>query len=266
MKNVLIALFVMSLAGCVTVNGYSKFYRSTPGATPERIAQLRASPPPEMPLVTHASKFPDAKPFYQQGYAVIGYSSFNSGHNEPDSEAIAQAKKLGADLVVIVDPNYTGSVTSQIPLTTPTSTTSYTNGSATAYGSGGSVTAYGNATTTTYGSKTTYIPMTVNRYDYGAVYFVKQKFVFGVHWRPLKDEERQLLQSNNGLYVDVVVNGTPAFRSDILPGDIIESINGQKVYDEKAASDLLALLKGQQVTVALYRDGHVITKIVQLNQ
>lgn len=266
MKNVLIALLVMSLAGCVTVNGYSKFYRSVPGATPEEIARLRASPPLETPLVTHASKFPDPKPFYQQGYAVIGYSSFNSGHNAPDSEAISQAQKLGADLVVIVDPSYTGSVTSQIPLTTPTSTTSYTNGSATAYGSGGPVTAYGNATTTTYGSKTTYIPMTVNRYDYGAVFFVKQKFIFGVHWRPLKDDERQLLQSNSGLYVDVVVNDTPAFRSDILPGDIIEAVNGQKVYDAKAASSLLAQLKGQQVSVVLYRDGHVITKAVQLNQ
>jgi hypothetical protein len=266
MKNILIALLVMGLAGCVAGNGYSKFYRSVPGATPEKIAQLRASPPADTPLVTHASKFPDPKPFYQQGYAVIGYSSFNSGHNEPDSEAIAQAKKMGADLVVVVDPNYTGSVTSQIPLTTPTSTTSYTNGSATAYGSGGSVSAYGNSTTTTYGSKTTYIPMTVNRYNYGAVYFVKQKFILGVHWRPLKNEERQMLQSNSGLYVDVVVNDTPAFRNDILPGDIIESVNGQRVYDAKAASNLLGQLKGQLVSISLYRDGHVITKAVQLNQ
>jgi len=179
MKNVAIALLVLSLTGCA-VNGYSKFYQQVPDATPEAIAQIRAAPPPETPLVMYAAKPPDPKPFMQQGYAVIGYSSFNSGHNEPDSEAVAQAKKIGADLVVIVDPNYTGSVTSQIPLTLPTTTTSQTNGSATAYGSGGSVTAYGNSTTTTYGSRTTYIPMTVNRYDYGAVYFVKWKFM-GLH-------------------------------------------------------------------------------------
>jgi hypothetical protein len=219
-----------------------------------------------MPLVRHASTFSSPKPYVQQGYAVIGYSSFNSGHNESASEAIAQAKKLGADLVVIVDPNYTGSITSQVPLTLPTSNTSYTNGSATAYGSGGSVTAYGNSTTTTYGSKTTYIPMTVNRYDYGAVYFVKQKFTLGVQWRPLKSEERQLLQTNSGLYVNTVVNGTPAFRSDILPGDIVEAINGQKLYDVESASNMLGTLKGQQVTFTIYRHGQVITKSVQLNQ
>lgn len=118
----------------------------------------------------------------------------------------------------------------------------------------------------TYGSKTTYIPMTVNRYDYGAVYLIKQKFILGVHWRPLESQERQLLQSNSGLYVDAVANGTPAFDSDILPGDIIESLNGQKVYDAKIASSLLGQLKGQQVSVALYRNGHLITKAVQLNQ
>lgn len=266
MKNVVIALLVLSLGGCVFGNGYTKFYRAVPGATPEAIAQLRAVPPPEMPIVDHALKFPDAKPYAEQGYVVIGYSSFNSGHNEPDSEAIAQAKKLGADLVVIVDPSYTGSITSQIPLTTPTSTTSYTNGSATAYGSGGSVTAYGNAMTTTYGSKTTYIPMTVNRYDYGAVYFIKQKFVLGVQWRPLKSEERQELQSNSGLYVNTVVNGTPAFRSDILPGDIIESVNGQKLYDPKTASSLLDQWRGQDIAVTIYRAGRVFTKSVHLNQ
>lgn len=262
MKNVVIALLVLSLSGCITVNGYSKFYR----ATPEVITQMRAAPPPEMPVVMHASKFPYAKPFLQQGYVVIGYSSFNSGRIVPDSEAVAQAKKLGADLVVIIDPSYTGSITSQIPLTTPTSTTSYTNGSATAYGSGGSVTAYGNATTTTYGSKNTYIPMTVNRYDYGAVYFVKMKFIFGVRWRPLNTEERQMLQSNSGLYVDTVVNDTPAFRSDILPGDIVEAVNGQKVYDPKEADDFLSRLKGQSITVTIYRAGRVLTKNVQLNQ
>lgn len=266
MKNLAVALLVLGLTGCATVNGYSEFYTPVAGATPQAIAKTRASPPPTTPLVMHAVTPPDPKPFIQQGYAVIGYSSFNSGHSEPDSEAISEARKVGADLVVIVDPNYTGSVTSQIPLTLPTTTTSQTNGSATAYGSGGSVTAYGNSTTTTYGSRTTYIPMTVNRYDYGAVYFVKLKFILGVQWQPLNSEERQLVQSNSGLYVNTVVNGTPAFRSDILPGDIIETIDGKKVYDTKTASDLLSQSKGKTVKITIYRKGHLITKSVKLNQ
>lgn len=266
MKIIATTFLALVLAGCATENGYSEFYQPVPGATPEVIAQTRAAPPPETPLVVHAVKPPDPKPFAEHGYVVIGYSSFNSGHNEPDSEAIAQAKKVGADLVVIVNPNYTGSVTSQIPFTIPTTTTSQTNGSATAYGSGGPVTAYGQSTTTTYGSRTTYIPMTVNRYDYGAVYFVKRKFRLGVEWRPLNDKERQLLQSNSGLYVITVIDGSPAFRSDILPGDIIERINGKKVYDGKMAIDLMAPFKGKVVTLTIYRYGHLVTKSVRLGQ
>jgi len=265
-KNVAVVIFVLSLTGCAGVNGYSKFYQPLPGATPESIAQTRVAPPPETPLVMHSANPIDPKAFIRQGYAPIGYSSFNSGHNEPDSEAIDQAKKIGADLVVIANPSYTGSITSQIPLTQPTTTTSQTNGSATAYGPGGTVTAYGNSTTTTYDSRTTYIPMTVSRYNYGAFYFIKRKFGFGVHWRTLNGGERQLLQSNNGLYVDIVVNGTPAFRSDILTGDIIESINGMKVYDMKMANDLLAQSKGKVITLTIYRNGHLIIKSVKLNQ
>jgi len=88
----------------------------------------------------------------------------------------------------------------------------------------------------------------------------------GVTWRPLNSEERQLVQSNSGLYVNTVVNGTPAFRNDILPGDIIEAINGQQLYDGKTASDLLAQSKGKVVTLTIYRRGHLITKSVKLNQ
>ena len=103
----------------------------------------------------------------------IGYSSFTSGHRQKDDDAIDQGKKVGADLVLILDPQYAESVTTSVPLTTPTATTSYTNGMATAYGTGGSAVAFGNSTTTTYGTNTTYVPMTVNRYQYGALYLVK---------------------------------------------------------------------------------------------
>lgn len=214
----------------------------------------------------HATSFPDLKPFERQGYTLIGYSSFNSGNNEQASGAVAQAKRVGADLVVIIDPSFSGSTTSQLPLVMPTSTTSYTRGSATVQGSGGSVTAHGNSTKTTYGSNTTYIPITVTRYDYGAVYFIKHQFTLGVHWRPLEPDERQALESNSGVFVETVVNGTPAFRNDILPGDIILAINGERVYGVTEASDLIAQFRGQEVVLTTYRDGRVIEKSVKLNK
>jgi hypothetical protein len=262
MKKLAIVFVAMAVTACAS--GYSQFYTTIPGATPEVIAQVRAAPAPAVPLVDHSPTVPNPEQYARLGYVPIGYSSFNSGRNESEKNAIAQGQQVGADLVVIVNPSYTGSVTSQLPLTTPTTSTSYTTGSATAYGSGGTVTAFGNSTTTTHGSQTTYIPMTVNRYDYGAVYFVKRSYIFGANWRDLTNDERSALQSNSGVYVITVVNDTPAFRNDVLAGDIILKIDGQTIYGQQAASDALGNKRGQAITLTIFRNGQTIEKTIQL--
>lgn len=264
MKKLAIALLASVLTACAS--GYSQFYTAIPGATPDVVAQTRAAPPPATPLVEYSSTVPDPEQYGRLGYAPIGYASFSSGHNESEKDAVAQGQKVGADLVVIVNPSYAGSVTSQVPITTPTTSTAYTTGSATAYGSGGSVTAYGNSTTTTYGSKTTYIPMTVNRYNYGAVYFVKRSYIFGANWRDLTNDERAALQSNSGVYITSVVNGTPAFRNDVLAGDIVVKIDGQTVYGQQAASDAITSRRGQTIKLTIFRNGEFIEIPVKLTQ
>jgi hypothetical protein len=261
------ALFVLSallIGGCAS--GYSQFYKAVPGATPDAIAKDRSGPAPKEPAVAHAGGNPSdvVAAYTRQGYITIGYSSFNSGHRESDSNAVSQAQKVGADLVVVIDPRYTGSVTSSVPITTPTSSTSYTTGTATAYGSGGMATAYGNSTTTTYGSQTTYIPMTVHRFDYGALYFIKKHYVFGVNFRDPNDDERRTLQSNKGVYVTSVVNGSPAFKADVLVGDMIVAIDGAAVYGHQGCSDLLGQKRGRTVEVAIVRGDHSLTKSVAL--
>lgn len=263
MKLLLVLLATVIVGGCAA-NGYEDFYKSV--ASPEVVAARRASPPPEQPIVRRSSGAPNLAAYERQGYVPIGYSSFNSGEDEDEDDAIEQAQEVGADLVVIVNPTYTGSRTSSVPIVTPTTQTSYTSGSATAYGSGGSATAYGNATTTTYGSRTTYIPITVNRYDFGAVYFVKLHFTLGVSWRPLKPEERQALQTNKGLYVLTVINGSPAFKADILHGDIIESIADTPIGSVDSANSVINKFRGQSVPIKLIRAGNVIVKNVVLNK
>ncbi|MEZ5509729.1 MAG: PDZ domain-containing protein [Gammaproteobacteria bacterium] len=263
MKKILLSLVSLALTGCVS--GYSQFYKPIEGATPEVISSIRSAPPSTNPKVHHISTVPDFEHYMRLGYVQIGYSSFNSGRNETEQGAISQAIKVGADLVVIVNPQYTGSVTSQMPLTTPTTTTSYSSGSATAYGSGGTATVYGNATTTTYGSQTTYVPVTVNRYDYGAVYFIKRKFSFGAVFRDLNNEERNSLQTNSGVYITIVVNETPAFYSDILVGDIIVKIDGNPIHGSQAASDIFGTKQGQEIVLSIYRNGQILEKKVKLD-
>ncbi|MCK9388228.1 MAG: PDZ domain-containing protein [Sulfuritalea sp.] len=259
-------LAAILITGCAS--GYKQFYRPAQGASPELIASLRVAPPPASPVVERATPS-DGKAildaYAKRGYVMIGNSMFNSGRPESETSAILQAKDVGADLVLILDPRYTGSVTSSIPITTPTSSTSYSTGTATAYGPGGPVTAYGSGTTTTYGSTTNYVPITINRSDYGAVYFVKQRFGLGAFGRDLTDNERQELQTNKGAVVRLVVDGTPAFNADILVGDIITSIDGIDIVNAQAFSELLRDRRGKRIALVVLRRGHRIEKTVQLN-
>lgn len=266
MIGVLPPLLALILAGCVS--GYQQFYKPAQGSTPQGIAAVRVGPPPAQPIIERAQPSdPDTilAAYARRGYIMIGQSMFNSGRPESDENAIQQAKDVGADLVLILNARYTGSVTSSIPITTPTTTTSYSSGTATAYGAGAPVTAFGSGMTTTYGTTTTYVPMTVHRSDYGAVYFVKRRFTLGAYLRDLNDTERQELQTNRGAVVRLVVDGSPAFNSDILVGDYIAAIDGEAVLSAQTFGELLGARRGKSVSLILIRRGQRIEKSVQLN-
>jgi len=249
-------------------SGYKQFYQPAAGVTPEQIASMRLAPPPTQPIVERAQpaetqQILDA--YAKRGYVLIGSSSFNSGSAESEDAAIQQGKHVGADLVLILNPKYTGSVTTSLPITTPTSSTTYTNATATAYGRSGPVTAYGSGTSTTYGTTTTYVPITVNRVDYSAGYFVRQRFGLGVFFRDLNDTERQELQKNRGSVVRLVADGTPAFNADILVGDVFVAIDGVPITNSEALGNLLRERRGQLVKLAIVRRGQSLEKVVQLN-
>ncbi len=255
---------LLSAAGCA--NGYREFYTPAAGATPEAISATRASAPPPLPAIERAPfGNTDAllAEYGKRGFLVIGESSFNTGKRVSDDDALKQGQAVGADLVLVFLPQYTGSVTSSVPITTPTTNTSYTTANATAYGPGGPVSAYGNATTTTYGSNTTYVPITVNRSDYGAIYFVKGRFRIGAFVRNLNDLERQLLQTNQGVVVMTIVNDSPAYKADILPGDMIIAMDGERVTNQEGFTRMAAERKGRMINFSLVRQGRVIEKNVQ---
>lgn len=279
MRKILVGttLATLLLSGCASmenwpgycalcVNNYAKFYTTEGGAPPDVVAARRVAAPPGSPQVAHVAQYDDsvATALARQGYVLIGSTAFTSGRPESEHDAIKQGIKVGADLVVILNPEYQGSTTASVPITTPTTTTSYTNGTATAYGSGGPVTAFGQATTTTYGTNTTYMPMTVNRNAYAAGYFVKFRYTFGANFRDLTDGERQQLQTNRGAFVNTVVDNSPAYNSDILPGDVIVGINGQSPSGYAGLMDLLNVNRGRTVEVTIVRAGKTLSKHVSL--
>ena len=266
MKTIISTVTVLLITGCAS--GYSTHYTPATGATPEAISANRAAPPPEMPHLEHSTqKNGDAiaSEYGKQGYSVIGYSFFNSGRGESEENALQQGKKVGADLVVILNPKYTGSITNNIPITTPTTSTSYTTGSFTAYGSSGTVNAYGSATTTTYGNATTYIPVTTHRSDYGAIFFVKIRAKLGLVVRDLNDSEIKKFNTSHGVIVSTIIKNSPAFVADILPGDYIKIIDNKKILTSANAAEISKNSQNESVEIIIERDGMQIIKLINLH-
>lgn len=256
------------LSGCA--NGYKQFYTAAPNANSEVIAKNRAAPPLVEPVVERSGPPPDHDAFVnsyrRRGYELLGASEFISGSTHKDEQAIQQAKDIGADLVVIIIPQYQGSTTENVPLTLPTTTTSYSSGTATAYGRGGTVTAYGSGTTTTYGTSTTYIPVTTHRNHYGAAFFAKMKTNIGLNFRPLNGEERQELQTNQGVVVAVVVEDSRAFHADFLEGDVVVAVDDVKVTGLSGFRSLMESKLGTEVTFNILRKGKAINKVLNLGK
>jgi hypothetical protein len=266
-------LAAFSLGGCAltiprgeAANNYANFYKAESWATPSAIADMRAAPASGSPRVVPVTMWDasTASAYARQGYVLIGASGFTSGWPESDRDAIRLGVQLGADLVVILAPEYKGTVTASVPLTIPNATTSQTNGSATVYGPNGPVTAFGDSTTTTYGTSTTYMPMTVQRSAYAAGYFVKGRYRFGANFRDLTDNERQQLQTNRGAYVSYVIDNSPAYNSDILPGDVIVALNDQPPSGQAGLLKLINENRGHTVHVTVVRAGRTLSKEVSI--
>lgn len=258
---------LLLLSGCAT-NGYSQFY--TPLASPADVSANRAGTAPENPIVDHVGEVsPETsgsilKAYAERGFYLIGTSSFVSGSEASDQQAMEQGRKVGADLVVIASPRYAGTTTSAMPFTMPTTSTSYSTGTATAYGPMGSVNAYGSGTTTTYGTSTTMIPITVTRNIYSAAYFVKIKVRFGVGYSSLTDEERRALGSNKGVRVDYVIEDSPAYRADMLVDDIILAVDGSQISGQQSMGEAIDRSAGRSVQVQIIRQGKRMEKTVHV--
>jgi len=205
------------------------------------------------PEMINSSGNPDAdvEQMWRKGFAPIGYTSFETGNNKTD-DAVRLAKKLQARYL-IVQTNLQSSHTTSMPLTLPNTTTSYTTGNASAYGSGGYANGTYSGTTTTYGTQTTYIPITINRFSKAALYFRElPKTGLGIMIRDLTPAEMQRLETRHAAAVRFVRDGSPAYTADIFPGDIVTKINGQPVDAEAIKA---AVAGPQPISLHVERNG-----------
>lgn len=252
---------VALLQGCATP--FAQFYYDqTGGADLSKLPSV-VLPTGEPQVYRGSDQEQDALKMFEDNYNIVGYSSFNAG-NVDENGAITQAKKVNASVVILYS-KYTGSVSGSVPLTLPDTRTSSTTLSGSAYGSGGYASYSGNAYTTTYGTKTTYIPYTVHRSDYLATYWIKMKPpIFGTHIRDLTPEIKQQIGSNKGVLIYAVIKGSPAFDVDILKGDVLRKIGDVSVFDRDSFQKALTEYQGREADVLIIRGDKELHKSVKL--
>ena len=250
----LIAGLVLTTA---CVSGYRQFYRNTIGGrSVEEVKELEPHAGyPEFYQGTEPQQ--DMVAMSENNYVLIGYSAF-----EGKLEDVENARWVGRDLraaVVLIYSKYNRTVSGTIPFTVsnPSQTvTTYSSGSV--YGSGGVASYSGTSTSTVPGGYTTYdIPYSVDRYNQTATFWVKTKKrpILGALIRDLNEDERRTIESNKGVSVIAVRKQSPAHECDMLRGDIILSMDGERVIDQKQGLEAVRRLAGREVAIELARGG-----------
>ena len=113
------------------------------------------------------------------------------------------------------------------------------------------------------------VPQEHRRFDHLAQYFGKQnpkRVRLGVFYRDLTPDMKAKIQSNKGVCITAVVKSSPAYRVDILAGDIIRTINDAPVEDQKHFGAELERRSGQMVTLGIMRGEEAKRIDVQMNK
>jgi hypothetical protein len=256
------AVCIFLLTGCA--NNFSKYYVDNMHGVTVAGHPLLIASEGEPKALLGRNEESETLTMFEDGYNLIGYSSFTAGDVNRD-DAISQGTKLNAS-VVILYRKHIETTTGVIPMTLPDTRTSSTNISGNIYGGSGISSYRGTATTTTYGTQTTMIPYSASRYDYLATYWAKIRVVFfGVHARDMAAEHRQKHRSNNGVLAYAVIKGSPAYKADIINGDILLKIGDIDVNDAQAYSEAIDRYKGLEVNVVGMNNGNLYTKKVKLH-
>lgn len=261
-KTLLASLAGLSiLAGCA--NGFADYYH---GMSREQIDErIGARAAVEPKTIYAADVKAESERLAENGYWLAGESSFQQRETRfAESNALTQARKLGAEIVVLASGD-AGSESVAVPIVTPTTSTTYSSFSGNAFNGYGTTHVNGYGSSTSYGTSTTFVPMTAHRANYYAGYWVKLKpAVLGVTLLPLTADQHRTIGTNAGLLVRVVVIGSPAYKADIFRGDYLMAINGESTSDVQDALRILKTHAGQSVKLSLLRNGAAVSKDVQL--
>lgn len=245
-----IIIFSILFSGCVA-NGYKQYYTpnfDVKNAPPDlQIVPLGPNETPQVYMSDDLNR--DVNIARSRGWVAVGYASFN-GAMAPNGAVINQAKSIGASMA-LVSTKYTGTRTITTPLFLPNNQTTIYNGSSNGYinGNAGGSNYNGNYSGTSTGTATTYgttvVPITTqqDRHDQTAVFFVKslKKYRVGIQMNELTPEFRSKYERNTGVIISNVMEDSPAFVANVLPGDVLTAIGGSTVINPRGAIEQMKL-------------------------
>lgn len=223
----------------------------------------------------------DSERLQQDGYAVVGYIG-TSAPTLPIEFIREKGESLAAHLVLIKSSD--AGVQTELRAVKSTtsggavSTFGSSSGRATvsAFGSGpfgqGTVTGFGagsgTSTSVTFvpsRSTTTWIPYERRQYStQGTVWRKRKSNPVGLVLDAVPPALRAELQRNTGAFVSSVKEGSPAFLSDLLVGDVVIELNGRPVrqpseldafieeFGTEGSVELVVLRKGVATSLTLF--------------
>lgn len=183
MKNIAITCVILLFLGCSI--GHQKFY--------SQVAPVKYQATEKTRIFEYANV--DLKNIYDMFFSdflIIGRSSFNGPYEEP-SQSESYANSIGAD-IFITSSQFKETRTSLMPITTPTTNTTYV--------SGYSGKNFFQGTLTNYGTQTISIPIEVNRYDQTGLYLKNINKVVPF-WEKTEDQYKKTNSTNlEGIWFD----------------------------------------------------------------
>lgn len=263
----------MLLSGCM--NDFQQFYK-------------RSNVSPDVTLLPYSGSTQiigsgniriDETRLQQEGYVLIGVASFQAGGDVSADEIMEQGKAVGADVVLWASKH--GEVRQEAtpfaqghpPVLGERNAYGTVNMAATPYGSSGIPNGpagganFNTAPTPmpdTFGSDTARV--TVQSYEFTAEFFRKAGgIVFGAFGSNISDELRQKYQRSGGVVVSAVAAGSSAFKSNILPGDIIIKINDLEIKTVEEYDHAINMERGNAPIVTFIRNGEIESVSVILN-
>jgi hypothetical protein len=259
------SIALLLLLGCA--NGYQQFYTDLLKGQPITSSRYLIPSYGQPEVYRGTDPDTDSVAMLENGYSLIGYSSFN-GAVSPQNNPTAQAKTVHA-AVVLVYGRFSNTVTGSIPYTVYTPgkvVTTTSNGSI--YDPSGVTNYSGTSTTYLPGSSTTYQnEYRVDRYDQSASFWVRSKpSRLGIIQRDLTPDERQRYQRNRGAVAIAIIKSSPAFMADLLRGDVLLRLGDDDVIDAASYTHLLDKYEGRDTEIVFLRNGEQHTKVVHLNR